>query len=367
MHRLDRSLGLILLFLLFVSATIGASSGQDSLNGGVALNQLVLNIYVDEAGRALINGYVDDPKSLEFLDLSEFTYENDTGQIYAITGAMTSKSRDNWTLNFVSKSSYDEYQILIYLPANAKLRRVDCSSGLDYLVSTANDSVIVDVQGSDITKPVVDVRYVLSLSEATSRGTNTVEDISTDYPYKTIALLFIVAAFMGLLFFLLRSRSKSLKPEASVEHYDHKADHAKLNPEQPDLSVQIDTRVDASSLSMPQKEDLNGDLKDTSRMSESSKVIMTDERRNAGAELTSEISAVMETLTDKERSIVKALLRRGGTMTQTEIKYELDISKSSLSGILTALEKRKIITKKEKGRTNVIELSAQFLNLQERS
>ena len=54
-------------------------------------------------------------------------------------------------------------------------------------------------------------------------------------------------------------------------------------------------------------------------------------------------------------------------MTQTEMRYELDISKSSLSGILTSMEKRKIITKQEKGRTNVIELSEQFLNAQERS
>jgi uncharacterized membrane protein len=75
----------------------------------------------------------------------------------------------------------------------------------------------------------------------------------------------------------------------------------------------------------------------------------------------------MDTLTDKEHAIVKALLRRGGTMTQTELRYETDISKSSLSGILTAMEKRKIIIKQEEGRTNVIRLSDRLLNLQERS
>jgi uncharacterized membrane protein len=91
------------------------------------------------------------------------------------------------------------------------------------------------------------------------------------------------------------------------------------------------------------------------------------EKREAGIELTSEISAVMDTLTDKEQSVLRALLLRGGTMTQTEIRYETDISKSSLSGILTSMEKRKIITKRESGRTNVIELSERFLNTKERS
>ena len=112
------------------------------------LNQLVLNVYVDDGGRALINGYVDDPGSLAFLNSSEYTYEDDSRQLYAITSALTSKSRDNWTVSFESEGSYDEYQIMLYLPANAKLRRIDCSLGLDYLVYAANESVIAEVQGS---------------------------------------------------------------------------------------------------------------------------------------------------------------------------------------------------------------------------
>ncbi len=92
-----------------------------------------------------------------------------------------------------------------------------------------------------------------------------------------------------------------------------------------------------------------------------------DENREAGIKQTNAILAIMDTLTDKEKAIVKALLARGGTMTQTELRYETDISKSSLSGILTSMEKRKLVIKEEKGRTNVIELSNRFLNTQERS
>jgi len=328
MHRLDIFIDLILLSILFISINIGMAFSQDGLNDSEVLNQLILNVYIDDGGRALINGYVDDPGSLAFLNSSEYTYEDDSRQLYAITDALTSKSRDNWTIRFESEGSYEEYQIMVYLPANAKLRQVDCSLGLDYLVSTANESVIAEVRGSDITDPAVNIEYLLSLAEVPGAEANMAD---VGYSHTTIALFILLAAGSGLLIFLLRSRSASLKPGGRLEHHEH-------------------TVATMASC-----------------MSEISEASVPDEKRGASIELTREISAVMDTLTDKEQSILRALLLRGGTMTQTEIRYELDISKSSLSGILTSMEKRKIITKKEKGRTNVIELSEQFLNLQKRS
>ena len=100
----------------------------------------------------MINGYVDDPGSLAFLNSSEYTYEDDSRQLYAITNALTSKSGDNWKLSFKSEGSYDEYRIMFYLPANAKLSGVNSSLGLDYLVYASNRSVIAEVQGHDITR-----------------------------------------------------------------------------------------------------------------------------------------------------------------------------------------------------------------------
>ena len=79
-------------------------------------------------------------------------------------------------------------------------------------------------------------------------------------------------------------------------------------------------------------------------------------------EITSEIARVMETLTDRERAIVNALLKHNGEMTQADLRYETGIPKSSLTGILRSLERRKIVKKKEWGRTNVIELSEWFLS-----
>jgi uncharacterized membrane protein len=154
-----------------------------------------------------------------------------------------------------------------------------------------------------------------------------------------------------------------LKPVTRLDTHENTVDPTTSGPEQSYLSAQIKQQIDAGHPAISLNEDNEG----RSKISKISEASVLDETRGAGIELTREISFVMDTLTDKEQSILRALLKRGGTMTQTEMRYELDISKSSLSGILTSMEKRKIITKQEKGRTNVIELSELFLNTQERS
>jgi hypothetical protein len=70
----------------------------------------------------------------------------------------------------------------------------------------------------------------------------------------------------------------------------------------------------------------------------------------------------METLTDRERTIVFTLIKHNGEMTQANLTYETKIPKSSLMGILRTLERRQIIRMKEWGRTNVIELPEWFLS-----
>jgi uncharacterized membrane protein len=79
-------------------------------------------------------------------------------------------------------------------------------------------------------------------------------------------------------------------------------------------------------------------------------------------EVSSEMSAVMETLTPRERAILQVLIDRGGRSTQADLRYETRTPKSSLTGIIYSLERRKLVTKKEWGRTNVIELSEWFLS-----
>ncbi len=83
--------------------------------------------------------------------------------------------------------------------------------------------------------------------------------------------------------------------------------------------------------------------------------------------VTSEMEAVMQTLTARENAVMNTLISHGGRMTQAEIRYETGTPKSSLTGILISLERRKLVIKKEWGRTNIIELSEWFLSKKERS
>jgi hypothetical protein len=83
-------------------------------------------------------------------------------------------------------------------------------------------------------------------------------------------------------------------------------------------------------------------------------------------QLSREMEAVIQTLTHREQAVIATLVEHGGRMTQAEIRYETRTPKSSLTGILISLERRKLVTKKEWGRTNIIELSEWFLSQRER-
>ncbi|HEX7575352.1 MAG TPA: hypothetical protein VF360_03160, partial [Candidatus Methanoperedens sp.] len=78
--------------------------------------------------------------------------------------------------------------------------------------------------------------------------------------------------------------------------------------------------------------------------------------------ITGEMQKVIETLSEKEKNIILLLLRNGGSATQADIRYQVEIPKSSLTGIINALNRKNIIKKREYGRTNIIELSEWFLS-----
>jgi DNA-binding MarR family transcriptional regulator len=358
MHRLDTSVVLLLLSISLIPIHVCTAFSQDDADDSAILNQLFLNVYVDEGGRALINGYIDDPGSLAFLNSSEYTFEDDGRQLYAITSALTSKSRDNWTASFESEGDYNEYHVIFYLPANAKLSRVDCSQGLGYLVSVANESIIAEVQGNDVKDPAINIEYLIPIDEASKAEAGIVTSTDVGPPYKTIALVVLLAIGSGILIFFLKSRFIFEKLAGRIDRpHERTMDSGKLK------APAISENSAADSMAVV----LNQEIESSQKKSEAIKMSDPDENREAGIKQTNAILAIMDTLTDKEKAIVKALLARGGTMTQTELRYETDISKSSLSGILTSMEKRKLVIKEEKGRTNVIELSNRFLNTQERS
>ena len=368
-------------------------------NNSTYPGNIVLNVYIDEGGKALITGYADSIEGLYFLKGSQYKYDNNTKQMYALTNSLTDKSGDDWETTLPTQGNYSEFHSIFYLPASVRISKIDSSAGLDYLVSAANDSFQVDFHGYDVKSPTITMDYQLPLQEASaSRAQNT----------GSLAPLAALLGFSLLsvsLFFWIRRRGASHDSIAIHQNTDsksptsepqdeagevpagskpaHDVNETPIENEQSrpiDYFVDIDEQLDETK-PRPSALDENPDeLKDdVEEMSDKSiefnanrhyddeGLAKRDEHAQAGPEksgieITSEMAAVMETLTARERAVLSALIEHNGKMNQADIRYETGIPKSSLTGILLSLERRKLVTKKEKGRTNAIELSDWFLS-----
>ncbi|MBE0517456.1 MAG: hypothetical protein IBX41_08755 [Methanophagales archaeon] len=310
--KLSLLLHLLIVILAAATPAAGYSSDYDyyAVNEKSYFNQLILNIYVDEAGKAVVMGYVEDEdrESLSFLKTAEYLYENETKQLYALTNALTSKYGENWEINFTTETYYTEYHTIFYLPGDVRLGRITCSEGLGYFVTVSGESFVIDVQGYDVENPRTAIEYQQPFREAGVAG------ISISFRPGYLYLLLIIAlSALTLALGIALARMKRREDARDIEAA------AKAEVKRGELEI----------------------------------------------ELTSEMARVMETLTDRERAIVTALLKHNGEITQADLRYETGIPKSSLTGILRSLERRKIINKKEWGRTNVIELSKWFLTKKE--
>jgi uncharacterized membrane protein len=188
-----------------------------------------------------------------------------------------------------------------------RLGRINSPAGLDYLVSTSNDSFVIDMQGYDVESPSVTIEYQQPVTETEGADTGSGDDSGNGY---SLGYLPLIIALLVISVALIIAVLKLKRREEDTTRHD---------VEEP-----------------PAKE--------------------------GGIEKTPEMARIMETLTERERAIVNALLKHNGEMTQVDLRYETEIPKSSLTGILRTLERRKIINKKEWGRTNVIELSEWFLS-----
>jgi hypothetical protein len=121
--------------------------------------QLFLNVYVDDTpGKALVVGNVDDAAGLAFLNSSEQIHE-DNGQIYAVSDSLVKKDRDGWKLSFPAGGYYDEYHAVFFVSGDYSFQEINCTEGLELLSTTYNGSIILDVQGYELTDPTVNFRY----------------------------------------------------------------------------------------------------------------------------------------------------------------------------------------------------------------
>ena len=121
--------------------------------------RIILNVYLDNTGKALVTGYAENISGLVFLNTSVYRFENDTNQIYALTDGLTTKNSDLWTLRFDSHGYYDDYRVTFYLPSDMRLGKINVSNGLRYLLSASNESMVADVQGYEVSDPTIAIQY----------------------------------------------------------------------------------------------------------------------------------------------------------------------------------------------------------------
>ena len=301
------------------------------------------------------------------------------------------------------------------------MEMINTSTGLGYLLSTSNESLVADIQGYEVSNPAISIQYQQPLAAAPGLSASIPPGFSgsnANIIVLLIAALLVTA--LALAIAVLRRRSESLRDSSPTAETKTKVAESEAAEPPTTTNGTIETRnssADSREALSPQNqsiasihqpeddgvylqeasrlEDRPGDREPSSSQSREDQIQSESEpdrispsdmpTANAGSDwsdgsvskveipvkngivISSEMEAVMQTLTAREQAVMTTLIDHGGRMTQAEIRYETRTPKSSLTGILISLERRKLITKKEWGRTNVIELSAWFLSKKERS
>lgn len=128
------------------------------------METIVLDLYVDDGGRALIVGYLktDRLEELGFLEGSELEYDEDTGELYALTDGLTSIRGEETRLDLEAEGLWDECHLAFYLPKDAMLLNVSCSEELAYSVSEVEGSILVEAIGYEVEGAEVTIDYRLT-------------------------------------------------------------------------------------------------------------------------------------------------------------------------------------------------------------
>lgn len=161
-----------LVLIVVLSSTLIASPAladdlvsSDGEGGAVAaFGSIVLDIYVEAEGRALIVGYLEAEESgdLAFLEGSEYIHDEETGELYALSDELTSVREGLTTLEFEADADWTECHLAFYLPEDAEILSVSSSAGLEYSVIEAEDSMMVEALGYDLEGIVVEIDYDLA-------------------------------------------------------------------------------------------------------------------------------------------------------------------------------------------------------------
>jgi uncharacterized membrane protein len=303
-NPMSASMKIVLIFF-FIILHLNPVHAQETINEG----QLLLNGYVDISGKVLLTGYASPGSLTEmpFLNGTNYTFENKTNQLYAVTDSLTSKNESIWSLNFSLEGYYSDYSIIFYLPPGSEVTKFEIPPELNYQFQVKEDSLALSIQGNKVIAPWIKVDYKLPA------------DIPA--PSKSLfdpVISLIIILISGATFIFYRYGRTVINKEKVISEDKRSSDR--------------ETRSVIERIEIP---------------------------------ITSEMQKVIDTLSDKEKSIVSILLKKGGSATQADIRYETRIPKSSLTGIINALKRKNIIKKYEQGRTNLIEFSKWFLSEKE--
>jgi hypothetical protein len=156
---------IVALFALSLFPALGYDSdglGSDG-QGEPVTGSVVLDVYLDAGGRALLVGYLETEslEDLAFLESSEYVHDEETGELYALSGGLTSIRGDETRLVFEAERGWDECHLAFYLPKDATLLAVSCSEGLEYSVTEVEDSLVVEVLGYEVDGAEVVIDYSL--------------------------------------------------------------------------------------------------------------------------------------------------------------------------------------------------------------
>ena len=293
------------MFLSLLIIFITSAYAQETINE----NQVLLNGYVDSSGKVLLTGYAtpDSLSYMPFLNGTQYTFDNNTNQLYSVTDALTSKKADIWSLNFSLYGYYSDYSVTFYLPAGSEITGFEIPPELNYQLQVKEDSLAFSVHGYRVVSPWIEVDYKLP-ADVPIQSTG---QITTLLLISLIIVLIVGAAFV---FYKYRVHKGTVIPGIKKSNEQETETIPQTKPGTKEIPI------------------------------------------------TSEMQKVIDTLSDKEKAIIGLLLRKGGSATQADIRYDIGIPKSSLTGIINALKRKNIIKKYEYGRTNVIELSEWFLS-----
>ncbi len=373
---------LIVALLLLVS--IALASGQEF--DGTDEQKLDLDIYLYNTGKTLVAGYMEDPKGLTFLRTAQYnalypnqyvprySYDNDTRQLYAWTDGLTRKNGENWSLAFTTWGLCSQCHIVFHLPGDLRLGRINSSSGLNYMITASNESLLVDAQAHGVKDPAITIEYQQPLgNEPLQDASAREEGHGSGSQNLLMVAAFIFILTIGSAFAFVVGRRRERLPLGQADRPDLSVVDRQPEVSAPDTSAeplqaaQMAASQDYASFEAdPPTVAAEDDAEDEDDAGPIG-MLPAAEGQKKDIAVSSEMKAVMDALTHRERSIIEALIKHGGRTTQAEIRYETGLPRSSLTMVLVSLERRNLITKKEWGRTNVIELSESFFSKKEQS